>query len=170
MGRNFRYDNLIGGLNTVQGIGTINSSPRNTESPDMVNVEFYKLGGVKTMEGNTQIADTQDHSVIAGWEYVRGNNKYMLIGLSDGTVKELNNTRTTFNTLFKFPTPSNRMSFCNMNNGVVITNGVDDLMFYEKGRDVLLTGLLDVTNGSDTVEGTSTTFGTDVIVGDYITI
>ena len=170
MGKNFSYDNLIGGLNTVQGVGTINSTPKKTESPDMVNVEFYKLGGIKTMEGNTQVGDIQDHAIIAGWEYIKGNSKYMLIGLSDGTVKELNNGRTEFTTLFKFPSNSNRMSFCNMNNGVVVTNGIDDMMFYEKGRHILLTGALDVTNGSDTVVGTSTTFGTDVIVGDYITI
>ena len=170
MGRNFRYDNLIGGLNTVQGIGTINSSNKKTESPDMVNVEFYKLGGVKTMEGNTQVADTQDHAVIAGWEYVKGNNKYMLIGLSDGTVKELNNARTDFTTLFKFPTASSRMSFCNMNNGVVITNGIDDLMFYEKGRHKLLTGSVDVSNGSTLVTGTLTDFETELTPGDYVEI
>ena len=170
MGRNFRYDNLIGGLNTVQGIGTINSSNKKTESPDMVNAEFYKLGGVKTMEGNTQIATTQDHAVIAGWEYIKGNNKYMLIGLSDGTVKELNNSRTSFTTLYKFPSASNRMSFCNMNNGVVITNGIDDLVFYEKGRHKLLTGSVDVTNGSTAVAGTLTDFETELTPGDYVEI
>ena len=170
MRRNFRYQDFTGGLNNVSSVGTINQSPKRTESPDMVNVEYYKLGGIKTMEGNTQIGDTQADSIIGGWEYIKGNYRYMLIGTENGDVKEYDPITDTFNLIFTFDTPSQRMSFCNMNNGVVITNGVDDLMFYDKFRDTLLNGNVSVTDGSTTITGSSTTFGTDVVLGDYITI
>lgn len=170
MGRNFRYQDLTGGLNNVSSIGTINQSNRRTESPDMQNVEYYKLGGIKTMEGNTQVGDTQGASVIGGWEYTKGNNRYMVIGNSDGRVKLYNTVSREFEEIYKFNTPSQRMSFCNMNNGVVITNGIDDVIFYDKGRNTLLTGSVDVADGSTTITGNSTTFGVDVVVGDYITI
>ena len=69
MGKSFKYQNLTGGLNLVSSIGTINQSPRRTESPDMVNVEYFKLGGIKSMEGNLQIGNTLEHPVVGGWEY-----------------------------------------------------------------------------------------------------
>lgn len=176
MARNFRYLDFTGGLNNVSTVGTINQSPRRTESPDMMNVEYYKLGGIKTMEGNTQVGDTQvddndnELSIIGGWEYMQGNNRYLLIMTEDGQLKEYNNLTKVFNLIYKFPTPTERASFCNMNNGVVITNGVDDLLFYDKGRFTPLQGVVDTTIGSDEVLGTGTRFGVDVVVGDSIRI
>ena len=75
------YYDLTGGLNNVNTMDTLNSSPKRTETPDIVNVEFFKLGGIKSMEGNVQIGDTQSSAVIGGWEYTKNNNKYMIIAL-----------------------------------------------------------------------------------------
>ena len=51
-GKTLSYFNLTGGLNTVQTMATINSTPNRTESPDMVNIEYFKLSGIRTMNGN----------------------------------------------------------------------------------------------------------------------
>lgn len=59
MGRSLSYKNLTGGLNVENDIGTINQTTKKTESPDMMNVEYYGLGGIKTMEGNIQYGDVQ---------------------------------------------------------------------------------------------------------------
>ena len=55
-----------------------------------------------------------------------------------------------------------------MNNGVVITNGIDDLVFYEKDRRQILTGDIDITAGSDEVVGNGTLFTTELKHGDTI--
>ena len=81
------YYDLTGGLNNVNTMDTLNSSTKKTESPDMVNVEFFKLGGIKSMEGNIAIGDQQNSSVVGGWEYTKKNNKYMIIALQNGEVK-----------------------------------------------------------------------------------
>ena len=86
MGKSFKYQNLTGGLNLVSSIGTINQTTRRTESPDMVNVEYFKLGGIKSMEGNLQIGNTLEHPVVGGWEYTQGNNKWLMCGTQDGSV------------------------------------------------------------------------------------
>lgn len=170
------FSDLTGGINNVDSKDNLNSSTKKTETPSMVNVEYFKLGGIKSMEGNQVLGpnvSTQEAPVIGGWEYIKGQDRYMLIGLSNGSVKIFDETVSVggdFVEIYKFPHSSNRMSFCNMNNGVVITNGIDDLVFYEKNRNTVLSGTVDVTSGSTTVTGNSTTFGTDVVVGDYITI
>ena len=73
------YEDLTGGLNNVDTINRINSSTRRTESPDMVNIEYFELGGIKSMEGNTQIGDTQSSKIVGGFEYKKGNDLYLII-------------------------------------------------------------------------------------------
>lgn len=171
------YNDLTGGLNNVNGFETINSGTRKTESPDMCNVEYFKLGGIKSMEGNRHIGLSYDVKSsafpdgiypIAGWEYTKGDEKYMIVGTNDGTVWEYSNGYDIFTKRYKFPSESDRMSFCNMNNGVVISNGKDDLVFYEKNRKETLEGTISVTRGSAEVVGTSTNFTTALHVGDCI--
>lgn len=164
------YNDLTGGLNNVNSIDTINSSTRKTESPDLCNVEFFKLGGIKSMEGNIQFGDKQDEAVIAGWEYTKDNDKYMIIGLADGSVKIYNDSTDEFDLIYTFTTQSDRMSFCNMNNGVVITNGKDDLVFYEKGRHQILSGTVSTTANSTIITGTTTRFSVELQPGDTIDI
>ena len=138
------FSDLTGGLNTTYDKENINSTTKKTETPDMVNVEYFKLGGIKTMDGNIKVGvndnSIQESSVIGGWEYTQGNKRYMIIGLENGEVRiyepsiDNNNVNENpFVLLYKFPSISKRMSFCNMNNGVVITNGIDDLVFYDRG-------------------------------------
>lgn len=170
MGATVKYYNLTGGLNTVQGIGTINQSNKRTESPDMKNVEYYKLGGLKSMEGNTQFANTLPSQISLGFEYVYGNNKYMVVTTVDGTLYIYDKISNTFKEIFKFKTPTSRHSICTFNNGIVVSNGVDDLLFYQYGRHNLLSGTVTTSTGNNSVTGTSTEFTTELSVGDYIEI
>lgn len=170
MGATVKYYNLTGGLNTVQGIGTINQSNKRTESPDMKNVEYYKLGGLKSMEGNTQFANTLPSQISLGFEYVYGNNKYMVVTTVDGTLYIYDKISNTFKEIFKFKTPTSRHSICTFNNGIVVSNGVDDLLFYQYGRHNLLSGTVTTSTENNSVTGTSTKFTTELSVGDYIEI
>lgn len=165
-----RYEDFTGGLNTVSSIGTINQSPRRTESPDMANVEYFKLGGLKAMEGNTQVGDTQTSRITAGFEYKQGNNKYMIITTAAGEVKQYDAVHQVFNQVYKFPNPTTRHSMVAFNNGVVITNGVDDLVFYEYNRHIELTGDVSGTKGQTKVTGLSTEFTSQLGVGDEVEI
>ena len=170
MGATVKYYNLTGGLNTVQGIGTINQSNKRTESPDMKNVEYYKLGGLKSMKGNTQFANTLPSQISLGFEYVCGNNKYMVVTTIDGTLYIYDKITNTFKEIFKFKTPTSRHSICTFNNGIVVSNGVDDLLFYQYGRHNLLSGTVTTSIENNSVTGTSTEFTTQLSVGDYIEI
>lgn len=165
-----RYYSLSGGLNTSYGLGTINSSTRLTESPETYNVEPYKLSGLKSQEGNRRLGQTLTDDVSFGIEYRKGRYKYMVVYTVDGNVWEYDKVTNEFKVIYTFPTATKRCSGCLFNQGVVLSNGVDDLVFYSHGRNERKAGKVDVTNGSTTVTGTDTDFGTSVNVGDYITI
>ena len=171
-----RFNDLTGGINNVYDKEMINSSTKKTETPDMVNVEYFRLGGIKTMEGNTLVGGNnsiQDSAVIGGWEYTKGNKKYMIIGLANGEVRRYNDgilDDNKFELVYTFPSISNRMSFCNINNGVVITNGIDDLVFYEYKRTSLLHGVISTEEGSSIINGSGTKFTSEVKIGDGISI
>ena len=184
--RQIKFDDLTGGLNNVDSIDRINSSPRNTESPDLSNVEFSGLGGIKPMEGNTQIGQKFDTKVIGGWDYQKGNNRYMIIALDNGEIYRYNPATSKFDGdaidpdneveenrkyyFYKFDHPSNRVSFCNMSGGVVITNGIDDLVFFEYDRKKILSGTVEGEAGSSTITGTNTHFEDELRVGDKVEI
>ena len=171
-----RFNDLTGGINNVYDKEMINSSTRKTETPDMVNVEYFRLGGIKTMEGNTLVGgdnSIQDSAVIGGWEYTKKNKKYMIIGLANGEVRRYNegiSDDNKFELIYTFPSKSNRMSFCNMNNGVVITNGIDDLVFYEINRASSFTGDIIVELNSNMIIGQNTLFEKELKIGDGLDI
>lgn len=173
---NIQYYNLIGGLNTIQGIGSINQSNRKTESPDMQNVEFFKLGGLKSMEGNTQFGTTlvdeegKPLTITLGYEYIYGNNKYLIVCTNDGQVWEYSKVGNTFNKIYKFPTATARHSIASFNFGIIISNGVDDLVYYNRNRHQILSGTISTSVGSNEIVGDNTKFKTELHKGDYITI
>ena len=183
MGAIVQYYNLTGGLNTIAGIGTINQGTKRTESPDMQNVEFYKLGGLQSMEGNTQFSKTLLTAQVAlGHEYIYEDRKYLLVFTTDGEIWEYDrvldefvklNEKYGFNSdstigrkLFEIATP--RYSAVNFNNGVVFTNGVEDLIYYKKNRHILLTGEFSGAQGNNQVSGNLTKFETELHKGDLI--
>lgn len=168
MSGNIKYYNLTGGLNTVQGLGTINQSNRRTESPDMQNVEYYKLGGLRSMEGNVQFANTLPAQITLGYECIRYSEAIMIVTTIDGIAYKYDKLSNSFIPIYKFPTPTNRHSACDFNQGVVLSNGVDDLVFYQAGRNTQLKGTVSLTNESKTVIGKDTLFKTELSVGDYI--
>ena len=175
------FSDLTGGLNTTYDKENINSTTKKTETPDMVNVEYFKLGGIKTMDGNIKVGvndnSIQESAVVGGWEYTQGDKRYMMIGLENGEVRiyepsiDNNNVNENpFVLLYKFPSTSKRMSFCNMNNGVVITNGIDDLVFYDRGSGKTFRGSVSYVNGENEIIGIGTDFFNDVEVGQTIKI
>ena len=171
MAKSFNFQDLTGGLNTVSSIGTINQSSRRTESPDMQNVEYFQLGGIKSMEGNIQVGDTLGSPIIGGAEYIQGTNRYLMVATKAGGVYIYDATTSTFSLVYTFSSSTaERVTFVNMNNGIVFSNGKDDLVFYQRGRHKLLTGTVTTTANSTTITGTSTQFETEVSVGDYISI
>lgn len=165
-----RYYNLTGGLNTSCGLGTINQSTNRTESPEMVNVEYYKLSGLQTMAGNTQFGSTLDSKVTLGYEYILQDESYMIVCTKNGGVYEYDKLSTDFKLIYQFPTPTTRHSISSFNYGIIISNGVDDLVYYRKNRKDLLTGEVSTTVESSIVTGTGTTFKKELKVGDRIQI
>lgn len=162
-----RYYNLTGGLNASQGIGTINQTPKRTDTPQSFNVELHKLGGIKTMRGNKQVGNTLGATVTLGHEYVKGSKKYLMVATADGKIYQYNNITQTYQEVYQFPTATRRHSAVNFNQGVVFTNGVDDLVYYQYGRNELQDGTVTIEDESATVTGTSTHF-TQLSPGDYI--
>lgn len=170
MSKQVIYNDLTGGINNLDTKETLNSSTKKTETPDMMNVEYYGIGGIKTMDGNTQLGPTLEDAVVGGWEYVKGNQKFMIIALQNGKIKLYNAVTNSYDDIFKFNHISDKVSFCNMNNGVVISNGIDDLLFYEHDRQQELYGNVNIENGANLIKGVSTKFKTELKVGDFIEI
>lgn len=180
MGAIARYYNLTGGLNTVSGLGSINQTTKRTESPDMQNVEYYKLSGLQSMSGNTRFSETvfQDAegnpaTITLGHEYILKDQKYLLVTTYTANESKLwiyNRLTDAFEEIYKFPTATTRHSIVSFNNGVVVSNGVDDLLFYQRGRNTLLSGNVTTDSGSTTLTGVETQFQLELGVGDFINI
>lgn len=168
---NIKYYNLVGGLNTVQGIGTINQSPKKTESPDMQNVEYHLLGGIQSMLGNKLFGNSNfDSKITLGYEYIYQGDKYMIVTTAKGGVYIYNPVSGGFDLIYTFAHPSERHSVCSFNNGLVISNGIDDLVYYQRGRHQQLTGTVTIQADATTVTGENTHFKTELNVGDTIQI
>lgn len=105
MSKTLGFYNLTGGLNTVQDLATINSTTNRTESPDMLNIEYYKLGGIQAMKGNKMIGKVDDFTningtdygdIICGIEYILGNRSYMVVADKLGYIYEYDKTDKEF--------------------------------------------------------------------------
>lgn len=105
MSKTLGFYNLTGGLNTVQDLATINSTTNRTESPDMLNVEYYKLGGIQTMKGNKRLGKVNDFTnvngteygdIICGIEYILANKAYMVVADKLGYIYEYDKTNKEF--------------------------------------------------------------------------
>ena len=106
MSKTLSFYNLTGGLNTVQDLATINSTPNRTESPDMMNIEYYKLGGIQTMKGNKVFGDIDTlnsnlipadaRDIVCGIEYITGNNSYMIVVNRNGDIFRYNKSTKKF--------------------------------------------------------------------------
>jgi len=136
MSKSLSFYNLTGGLNTVQDLATINSSPNRTESPDMMNIEYYKLGGIQTMKGNTQIGKSLVNRVTCGFEYILGNESYLIVTTEDDNIYEYNKITKEFDLIDTMePDPNNignsRHCMTSYNNGIVIVNGYS-VFYYNK--------------------------------------
>ena len=135
MAKTMKFFNLTGGLNTEQGLYTINSTENRTESPDMKNIEYYKLSGLKVQPGNILLGNLDSHTVIGGYEYHKGNNYYLVVGTNVGDIYLYDDEYKRFNNIFSYGTVCERLVFCNYADGLVIANGKDNLVYYVKDRE-----------------------------------
>lgn len=184
-GKTLSYFNLTGGLNTVQAMATINSTTNRTESPDMVNVEYFKLSGLKTMNGNVglnhsnPLTDSSEYQRINfGYEYIKGNARYMIVA-NRRNLYEYNPTNDTFTLLntsidpsvdYTFATAGDGITICGFANGIVAASPKNDyLVYYRKDRYTGSLGTVTATASSDTITLTSSMI--DMLgKGDIITI
>lgn len=170
MGKNLSFYNLTGGLNTKQDLFTINSSTNRTESPDMVNIEYYKLGGIKTMEGNIQIGEQFKYNnstdkITLGYEYKFKNKRYMVVTTFSGGCYIYNEKLKKFEKIYNFPSSTERHSITAYMNGIVVTNGVDSLLYYEIDRNKNLDGnIISIVNQTNTIR---VTLDTDYNIGQF---
>lgn len=134
-GQTIRFFNLTGGLNTEQGLYTLNSSGNRTESPEMKNIEYYKLSGLKVQDGNTLLGNLDSHTVIGGYEYHQGNYYYLVTGTNIGDIYIYDDEYKKFNKIFSFDKVCKRLVFANYSDGLVISNGEDNLVYYVKDRE-----------------------------------
>lgn len=135
MAKTMKFFNLTGGLNTEQGLYTINSTENRTESPDMKNIEYYKLSGLKVQPGNILLGNLDSHTVIGGYEYHKGNDYYLVVGTNMGDVYLYDEDYKKFNKIFSYDTICERLVFCNYADGLVIANGKGNLVYYVKDRE-----------------------------------
>lgn len=168
-GKTLQYFNLTGGLNTVQTMATINATPNRTESPEMVNVEYFKLSGIRTMNGNVALnsGNSIGGKIEFGYEYVKGNDRYMIVA-DNQNLYEYNPTTDTFtkltlsgddnDTTFPFGHDTDTyITICGYANGIVAAcpNSKNTyLVYYRKGRTAKR-GEVSTTQGSNTVTVTS---------------
>ena len=168
-GKTLQYFNLTGGLNTVQTMATINTTPKRTESPEMVNVEYFKLSGIRTMNGNVALnsGNSIGGKIEFGYEYVKGNDRYMIVA-DNQNLYEYNPTIDTFtkltlsgddnDTTFPFGHDTDTyITICGYANGIVAAcpNSKNTyLVYYRKGRTAKR-GEVSTTQGSNTVTVTS---------------
>jgi hypothetical protein len=145
-GKTLSYFNLTGGLNTVQTMATINSTPNRTESPDMVNIEYFKLSGIRTMNGNVGLNKVEGETsplnsipdfrrINFGYEYIQGNYRYMIVA-DKNTLYEYNPLTDTFTDLISFDTSGDGITICGYANGIVAASPVNNyLIYYRKDRE-----------------------------------
>lgn len=159
-GKTLSYFNLTGGLNTVQTMATINSTPNRTESPDMVNVEYFKLSGIRTMNGNVGLKKVEGETsplnsildfrrINFGYEYIQGNARYMIVA-DKNTLYEYNPLTDTFSDLISFDTSGDGITICGYANGIVAASPVNNyLIYYRKGREQVVAKIT-ISANSDT--------------------
>ena len=135
MAKTMKFFNLTGGLNTEQGLYTINSTENRTETPDMKNIEYYKLSGLKVQPGNILLGNLDSHTVIGGYEYHKGNDYYLVVGTNMGDIYLYNEDYKKFNKIFSYGTICEKLVFCNYADGLVIANGKGNLVYYVKDRE-----------------------------------
>lgn len=135
MAKTMKFFNLTGGLNTEQGLYTINSTENRTETPDMKNIEYYKLSGLKVQPGNILLGNLDSHTVIGGYEYHKGNDYYLVVGTNMGDIYLYDDDYKKFNKVFSYGKVCERLVFCNYADGLVIANGKDSLVYYVKDRE-----------------------------------
>ena len=182
-GKTLSYFNLTGGLNTVNTMATINATPNRTESPDMVNVEYFKLSGIRTMNGNVGLNssnsisnDYETNRINFGYEYIKGDKRYMIVADAQ-SLYEYNPFTDTFTTLISFEADGNGITMCGYANGVVAASPSNNyLIYYRKDRSSELALAQVTTDGTTTISINS--YGSNLVncsedilgKGDLITI
>jgi len=122
---------------------SLNQSDKNTSWSDAQNVELKSNNegsGVCRMKGNLNIMKSYlpDNTKILGmFEYVKGDDRYMVVNTSEGCFYEFDPLTGLLSDRLKFGLSSAaKCSYVNFQNGVIVSNGVDDPFHYVHGADI----------------------------------
>lgn len=120
----------------------VNQSPKNTSWADGINIELkstHEGYGFCRMNGNENILKTvlpESTGILGLFEYVKQNSKYLIVNTTEGCMYELDIETGLLSEPLKFGlSPTARCSYVNFQNGVIVSNGVDDPYFYEHGAE-----------------------------------
>lgn len=169
-GKTLSFYNLTGGLNTIQDLFTLNSTPNRTETPEMYNVEYYKLGGLQSMRGNIPLGNKLDGGITCGFEYITNNKIYNLVTTTENKLYmySYNTNEWVFLTNINSGTiniTAERHSIVGFADGIVVTDG-ENFVYYKKDRkDLLGSGTFVQIDSQDTI-----TFDGTTIVEWYINL
>jgi hypothetical protein len=124
----FRAFNLTGGIDLKSSNALIAQSEKLIAWRDAQNVEIVESGGISRMKGNSQICKLSC-SILGLSEYIKDNNRYLVVNTGNGTFGVFNGTgidikKTSLCT-------SNKCTYDNFQNGIVVNNGQDDPFFFE---------------------------------------
>jgi len=121
----------------------LNQSEKKTSWAGAQNVEL-KSGhdgyGVCRMNGNANLLKSAlpaGTKILGLFEYKKGDSKYFVVNTSEGFFLEFDPSTGILSVPLKFGLSTTaRCSYVNFQNGVIVSNGVDDPFFYEHGADV----------------------------------
>lgn len=161
-GKTLRFYNLTGGLNTVQDLATINSTPNRTETPDMYNIEYYKLGGIQSMRGNIPYGQKLNGSITCGYEYLKDDNIYNVITTSENKLYRYSFETTSWTFLSNIysgdvPIEATRHSIAGFADGIVATDGTNFVYYKKDRKDLVGEGTFGQSDTADYVTFNGTT-------------
>ncbi|MDD3150848.1 MAG: hypothetical protein PHV68_08435 [Candidatus Gastranaerophilales bacterium] len=127
------YD-LSGGINTIDSKTALGINPKPFYWADSQNIDIYKKGGIARMNGNSLFASVPS-SVISMGQYFSGEQNILVLNTDNGSFYCYDPSLGIFVLKKSGLTSSAKATYVSYNNGVVVSNGIDDPFFFEKGAE-----------------------------------
>ncbi len=121
----------------------LSQSDKKTSWANARNVELkssHEGTGICRMKGNINILNNtlpSNTKILGLFEYVKGDSRYMVVNTSEGCFYRFDPQTGILSEPLKFGlSPTARCSYVNFQNGVIVSNGVDDPFHYEFGAEI----------------------------------
>jgi hypothetical protein len=121
----------------------LNQTNKRTSWADAYNIELKSTHdgyGFAKMKGNQNILNSilpENTKILGLFEYIKGDNKYLVVNTSEGCFYELDTESGLLSEPLKFGlSPTAKCSYVNFQDGVIVSNGIDDPFFYEHNMPV----------------------------------